>query len=227
MPSPEYSNLKMAIAELETGLMGFSSRADGAYTSEELLKCQAFVVFSHAEIENYLEKIARRIMHEAKTRWETTFIPDRVIATLLAYRRKEVIGPPLEFKNSTGKANIKEIVKTSLKLQDEAISGNNGIKMANLSELLCPLGVLQDDVDEVLLIQLTNIGSKRGDFVHKQSKVSLPKIRDPFSDEQQDIHHLIEELGKFDAKLEALGLLSAPISASTPLDNSAGESATA
>ena len=55
---------------------------------------------------------------------------------------------------------------------------------------------------------LTNIGSRRGDFVHKQSKVSLPKIRDPFSDEKKDIDDLIAELGRFDAKLESLDLLS-------------------
>lgn len=189
--------------------MGFAQRTDGAYTQEELLKCQAFIVFSHAEVQNYLEKIARRIMSEAKTRWETSFVPDRVVSTLLAYRRKELSFPPAEIKNPNKRSSIRAMVDESISIQDEIISENNGIKELNLSNLLCPLGVLQEDVEEALLIQLTNIGSKRGDLVHKQSKVSLPKIRDPFADEKQDIDDLIAELGKLDDRLEILNLLSA------------------
>lgn len=68
MPSREFAELDAAVGDLKVGLMGYSQRVDGAYTKEELMKCQAFIVFSHAEVENYLEKVARRIMREAESR---------------------------------------------------------------------------------------------------------------------------------------------------------------
>lgn len=208
MPSREYVGLASAVADLSAGLLGFAQRTDGAYTAEELLKCQAFIVFSHSEVENYLEKVARRIMSEAKTRWESTLFPDRVVATLLAFRRKDVTTPPVQIKTPSKRSDISIIVGESIALQEEIISENNGIKEFNISNLLCPLGVMKDDFEEALLIQLTNIGSKRGDLVHTQSKVSLPKIRDPFADEKHDIDDLVAELAKLDARLESLGLLS-------------------
>jgi len=76
--------------------------------------------------------------------------------------------------------------------------------------MLSPLGVLPDDLEEVFLIQLDNTGKLRGQMVHKASRVSLRNIRDPFMGEQQDIDNLLSEIGRFDAKLEALGLLSVP-----------------
>ena len=98
-------------------------------------------------------------------------------------------------------------MKTPFDLQFKAIDENNGVKRFNFSNLFCPLGVFQDDVDEVLLIQLDKIGSRRGDHVHKRSEVSLPTIKDPFAHEIQDISNLIRELGGLDNDLHGLGLL--------------------
>ncbi len=200
-------DLDAAVAALRAGLMNYESRLDGAYSQEELMKCQAFIVFSHAEIENYLEKVARRIMIEAKARWDEHALPDRVIIGLLTYRRNELTGPPDDIRNPTKKQNLNEIVNEAVKLQGDIISDNNGIKTSNLSKLLAPLGVSDLEVEEALLIQLSNVGSRRGDFVHKQSKVSIRNLRDPFTDEVKDISTLLSEIRRFDEKLEIAGLL--------------------
>ncbi|MGP4691887.1 HEPN domain-containing protein [Agrobacterium cavarae] len=187
--------------------MNYDPRLDGAYSQEELMKCQAFIVFSHAEIENYLEKVARRIMIEAKARWDKHALPDRVIIGLLTYRRNELTSPPDDIRNPTKKQSLNEIVNEAVKLQGEIISDNNGIKTSNLSKLLAPLGVSDLEVEEALLIQLSNMGSRRGDFVHKQSKVSIRNLRDPFTDEVKDINTLLSEIRRFDEKLKIAGLL--------------------
>jgi hypothetical protein len=205
--SSEFDTLKAAIEELKNGLMSFDQRVDGEYTLEERLKCTAFIVFSHAELQSYFEKIARRIMRDAKSRWEATFVPDRVIATLLAYRRKDIAPLPENPKIPNGAADLSTIVARCFVLQEKAISDNNGIKAYSMSQLLCPLGVLSQDIEEPLLIQLDATGVRRGDFVHKANKISLPRLRDPFADELSDINDLIDELQTFDSKLESLGLL--------------------
>jgi hypothetical protein len=210
MASKEYAALLEAISDLKTELLGFSQRTDGDYTHEELMKCQAFIVFSHAEIENYLEKIARRIISEAANRWNESSLPDRVITTLVTFRRKEICGPPNDIKNPLKHQNIKVIVEDALKSQEQVIAENNGIKQANLSQLICPLGVFEYDIDDTLLIQLDIVGAKRGGLVHKQNKVSLRTIRDPFSVEWKDVNDLLNQLQSFDKNLENLSLISLP-----------------
>lgn len=66
---------------------------------------------------------------------------------------------------------------------NEVIGDHNGIKRTNIAELLIPLGILPYDFPEALLIQWDQTGQKRGDMVHKSSKVSLRTVRDPFVDE--------------------------------------------
>lgn len=206
--SIEFEALKEAIIELENGLMGFAKREDGEYSLEERLKCKAFIVFSHAELENYLEKIARRIMAEAKIRWENCKIPDRVIATLLAYRRKDIAPLPENPRLPQGRADLSAIVAQCFALQQNAIDDNNGVKSSNISQLLCPLGVLPDNIGEPLIIQLDATGKRRGDFVHKTNRISMPHLRDPFADELSDIKNLLAEISNFDDELQRLGLLS-------------------
>lgn len=55
-----------------------------------------------------------------------------------------------------------------------------------------------EQFDETLLIQLKGLGERRGDHVHQNSQVSLPKVRDPFADELRDIKFLVEEIKSFD-----------------------------
>lgn len=225
MASREFQSLIQAVEKLKSGLMNFSAREDGSYTSEELLKCRAFIAFSHAEVEHYLEKVATRILEESAKRWSAKGVYDRVIVTLLAFRRQSEVVIPEDPKSPSKKANISEIISEAFKTQKKVISENNGIKRKNVSLLLCPLGVLPEDLEEVLLIQLDNTGHLRGEMVHKTSQVSLPNIRDPFSGEQQDIDNLIAEVRKFDERLEALGLLSiatVPARSTLPVTPSAG-----
>jgi hypothetical protein len=70
MSSPEYQKLVTSLLALKADLMGFKPNPDGNYSKTELLMCQAFVVFSHAEIQVYWESIARRILTEADRRWQ-------------------------------------------------------------------------------------------------------------------------------------------------------------
>ncbi|GCE81612.1 HEPN domain-containing protein [Komagataeibacter oboediens] len=201
MATTELSALKSAINHLKDGLMNFNSKEDGSYTKEELLKCQAFVVFSHAEVEVYLEKVSRKIMNCARKDWMDHSIYGRVTSALVAFRRQENVSVPEDPKICNKNNDINKIIEYSFKYQEEIISKNNGIKRSNLAQMIFPLGIFSSDLDESLLISLDNTGSKRGDIVHKGSSVSLRNIRDPFSGELLDIINLINEISVFDQKM--------------------------
>lgn len=210
MPSSEYQKLVQAISDLRADLMGFPPNPTGVYSNSELLMCQSFVVFSHAEVQVYWESVARRILAEAENKWENTKEVGRVVATLLAYRRPEKVYIPRDTANARNHGKFDWLLGEAIKNQKEVIDDNSGIKRSNITEMFLPLGVFLSDLVEALLIQLDQTGAKRGNMVHKSSRVSLRTIRDPFSDEMKDIDDLITEIGLFDAKLEALSLLSVP-----------------
>ena len=130
-----------------------------------------------------------------------------MIATLVAFRSDKLAVPDDPASPHEG-GNFIRIVEHCAVKQGKVIDDNNGIKRPNVSELLLPLGVLPADLPEALLILLDQTGKKRGDMVHKSSRVSLRTVRDPFADEISDIDHLVGEIGSFDQVLEQLGLLS-------------------
>ncbi|MDR6183267.1 hypothetical protein [Asaia bogorensis] len=211
MNSVEYLALKSSVDALKTDLLNFSVSPTTPYSNADLLKCQAFVVFSHAEMQVYWEAIARRILREAENRWLKTRTIDRVIATLMAFRRPEGVSVPQDPFNPHTNGDFGKIIAQAIKSHNEVISDNNGIKRANISGMLIPLGVLPDEFIEAMLIQLDQTGKRRGEIVHKASSVSLKTVRDPFQDEMQDIYNLIAEIKIFDKFLQDLGLLSSSI----------------
>ena len=95
--------------------------------------------------------------------------------------------------------------------QTGAIDDNNGIKANNLAKLFCPLGLMEADIEGALMIQLNSTGTLRGDFVHKPSKISIRRIRDPIADELAEIKSLMAEIAKFDAHIESIALISLPV----------------
>lgn len=103
------------------------------------MKCQAFVVFSHAEMQAYWEAVARRILPEAVDRWTTRETADRAVDTLVAFRRPEKVfvrnNPLLPHEGG----RFAKIVSNCANKQSEIIGDNNGIKRANIAELLMSL----------------------------------------------------------------------------------------
>ncbi|UVO49650.1 hypothetical protein M0208_03670 [Sphingomonas sp. SUN019] len=190
--------------------MDFSPSPTVPYSNASLLKCQAFVVFSHAEMQSYWEAVTRRILSEAEDRWKNSCVVDRVLAALVAFRQPERVSVPLDPLAPHSGGNFEKIVEQAIKTQANVVGENNGIKRKNIADLLVPLGVFPGDLIETMLIQLDRTGKARGDMVHKSSKVSLRTIRDPFADEMKDIEELIAEIEKFDCRLESLNLLSRP-----------------
>lgn len=212
MQTQEFAKLHESIELLKSELMDFSQKQLEPYSKGELLKCRAFVVFSHAEMQVYWEAIAKRILQDAKNRWINESKIDGVIGSLLAYRRKANTSVSQDPLNPHQGGNLSKIIEESINLQYQIIRNNNGIKRSNVADLLVPVGVHYEYFSEPLLIQLDKTGSKRGDLVHKSSDVSIRMIRDPFFDEQCDIDNLLSEIKIFDKNLCENGILISLVS---------------
>lgn len=212
MQSEAYSDLVQSIEILRGGLIDFPEKEvtphSDTYSKGELLRCQSFVVFSHAEMQVYWETIARKILSEAENLWKNESIIGCVIGTLIAFRSPEKAVVPNNPKEPNDSENFDKIIAKAIKNHRNFIENNNGIKRSNISTLLTPIGIFSDYLEENMLIQLDQTGKRRGDIVHKASKVSLQNIRDPFLDEMKEIDDLVKEIGKFDSMLIDRNLVS-------------------
>lgn len=198
MPSQPFGNLKKNVAELERQFLNFDKRGDGRYTRHELTQCRAFIAFCHSEVEIYLETMAQRVVDRAEKAWQKRGQVVNATAAIVAYRGIKEVSLPDDPTNQGAKSRFSTIICGAIAAHKAAIRRNNGIKRKDIAELYIPLGIDPTKFSETLLIQLDKLGSRRGDHVHQSSKVSLPKIRDPFDDELKDIHFLLVELQAFD-----------------------------
>ena len=204
MPSREFNQLKRNTVQLKAEFLGFSKRTDGRYTRSELMRCRAFIAFTHAEVEHYLELIALKVLDRAEAKWDDRETVSKVVAGLLAFRQPRDIDVPGNPMQQADNKKLPSLIKEAFARQRSIVSANNGLKAKNLSELYIPLGIKPEDIEEALVIQLENFGSLRGGLVHNNAEVSLPRLRDPFDDEYRDVEYLIDELERFDQLAQRL-----------------------
>lgn len=203
MPSREYGALRKNIDNLRGQFLNFDKRLDGRYSVHELTQCRAFITFCHAEVEIYLETMANKVVDAAERHWRRHSRVTNAVAAMMAYRISKEMTLP-ENPAEQGRSSFKTLVGKAISNQRSSIKRNNGIKPKNLSELYLPIGMNPEHFDETLLIQLKSLGERRGDHVHQNSQVSLPKVRDPFDDELQDIEFLVTEMAAFDLLVSQL-----------------------
>jgi hypothetical protein len=198
VPSREYGTLKKNVSSLQGQFLNFEKRLDGNYSSYELTQCRAFITFCHAEVEIYFEGLASKVVLAAERHWRKNKRVTNAIAAMLAYRIRHDQNLPDNPSQQNPTTKFETLVSKAINAQKAAIKANHGIKPKNLSELFLPIGMYPDQFDETLLIQLNSLASRRGDHVHQNSQVSLPKIRDPFDDELHDVVFLVSEIASFD-----------------------------
>jgi len=199
LPSKEYTTLKRNTLGLKKQFLNFEKRLDGNYTDYELTQCRTFIAFCHAEVEIYLESMSTRAIERAEKHWQRFGRTTNAISAMLAYRSSSNVSLPDSPNEQAKKNRFVSLVPKAIAVHKGVIRGNHGIGPKNLAELFIPVGMRPEQFDEPLLIQMKNLAERRGDVVHQSSQVSLPKIRDPFADELNDIEFLIGDIEPFDA----------------------------
>lgn len=204
MPSRSFSKLKKSCDDLKSEFLNFSLRIDGKYTNRELKLCRAYIAFSHAEVEHYLEELAIHALDRGLRNWNQNQRISKSIAALFIYRHSSEIVIPDNPSDLANKNRLNEITHRVVATQKHEIRQNHGIKRKNFGGLFVPLGLDPSIVPEPLLIQLYGLGQRRGGLVHTTESLSLARIRDPFSDEASDVQQLLVELQGFDKLLSKL-----------------------
>lgn len=163
--SNEYRLLERRVKELKNTLISdFITKDTLDMNKKEIELARAYRLLVHAELEDYFESIAKKLINKATHKWRTKGKANITIVSLLAQRKR------IEIVASTN-TKVNNILND---FSREVINQNHGIKGNNINHMFTPLGLEKDDIDSALISMLDSFGASRGETAHRSGKVQNP-----------------------------------------------------
>ncbi|GEM_PF-1794089 len=182
--SQEFILLETRVEELKKKFMASQlqdEKQDPVAFLPDLEFSAAYKLLVHAEIQDYLEKKARKglslIEADVNANGLSTSYFKIVIAIAIPFMNdlKIKISHPLNEKD------FKDAVKSILEKARYFINNNNGIKNKSFTMLSLMSCSFKDPFDSVLIANLDSYGQARGDVAHRSVK-SVQSINSPLSE---------------------------------------------
>lgn len=193
-------NLEAGLARLEVVFLPKQKRMPPeTYSDDELTSAKAYLVFAHAELEDYLEACCRA---KAERALETLvsngtacitalslishFGVNLTIASEIAkYQENNTkLAPDFPKYNSNVTRPLLSRLKNAVSSYTEQCRKNNGVKETNLLQLLSPLGVSPLAMDSAWIAEINAFGVERGSHAHR-GLAGVQQISDPFLSQQR------------------------------------------
>lgn len=207
MPTATIVSRPTPLQELEAGLIRLKTVflpkreqvPPESYSDDELTSAKAYLVFAHAEIEDYLEACCR-----AKAARALEELVSNGIVCITALSLVSHYGEHLSITSEIAKyherhtklapdfpthdANVTRLLLVRLKdaitAYTEQCRKNHGVKEANLLQLLIPLGISPLAMDPVWIAEMNALGTDRGSHAHR-GLAGVQQIIDPFLSQQR------------------------------------------
>lgn len=150
-----------------------SENAYGKYSTKEQDMIRGYILLVHAEIEFYLESIARDKMQKALDRWMKHNKTSNCLQSVLAFTGNELnYNDAKQDKDKILDRDITHRINRAVKHYFASnIDKNHGIKEVNILNILLPLGVKFADIDSAWLSVMDTFGAFRGRIAHSAYKV--------------------------------------------------------
>jgi hypothetical protein len=186
-----YPDFKRRLDRLANSLLPPDNPA-GVYSDGEKDRIHAYLVLAHAEIEDFLEKLA-------------SYVTDRERRNSSTKKCSPVISRLILYKSARGNEKIEAVTADSIagavKFYESIIEGNNGIKAKDIFRMFMPLGLTHDDFDPVMMQDLDSFGILRGGLAHTSAR--LQQGASP-SSERRRVENIAVQLSHFDQRVRAL-----------------------
>jgi len=179
----------------------------GYYSDRQLDRARGYRLLAHAEIESYLEDIAKKVVIDAITKWKDSGTPSKtLIAFLASYHSSwnsnndaenhEIM--ELAKWRSGPNSFVFEVVNRAQQQFMQKLKGNHGVKEKNIKTLIIPTGIDFAELDQVWLASLDSFGSLRGEVAHNST--STHGQIDP-SNELETVNRILQGLKDLDSSL--------------------------
>ena len=157
----------------------------------------------HAEIEAYLEDRVRHRANESLRRFKTDGKPRTVVISLLAFHSPQKGTSVKQIKEiyASGTVHVREMAAQAATAYNRVISLNNGIREANILQLLLPVGLLHSEIDSTWLSTTDSFGAQRGETAHTSFRAQ--RQPDPAT-EQTTVQQILAGILKLDERISTL-----------------------
>ena len=205
--SSRFKELQRRLRELKINMLPNNFSPTGEYTDRQLDRARGYRLLVHAEIESYLEDVAKDCVMCAVKKWKSSGSPSFTIISLLAaYHSSWNVDSDASNEDiiriAKTRVNFKDSVNTVIDLAVlqfiKKISDNHGIKENNFKAIIFPVGVRPEDLDSDCISNLNSFGVLRVDIAH-QTKRTTTQINP--EDEYKTVSNLIIGLKTLDKKI--------------------------
>ena len=186
--SKEYKHLEKRISQIEKNFK-FNQSINGI-TNLQADRLRGLRLLCHAELEDYFESVALKLLTKAEKRWVEKKIANYNLSSLFIWHDKID-------KNDTNDTKARMIIADYRK----EIKSNHGIKEDNIKKLFGPLGYRTDDFDSAFISTLSSFGALRGETAH----MSANKTQQPLDQntELKRIKDLLKGIADFEDVLNS------------------------
>lgn len=180
----------------------------GSYSARAYDMTRAYQVLCHAEVEECIEVLYLGFATRAVQRWNATRRLQRSTRALLGYYALVKAGRSLK-KLPRGRTRLRppRTMRVTARTMAAAhtaflhvVSGNHGLKDANVRRMGACLGIAEDDFDPVWLAAMDTFGRSRGDTAHRSVR-SVPSVPDPAT-QRQLVKDVISGVRRLDMMLQ-------------------------
>lgn len=213
MPSTRYRQMQSQVRQIGTALLPGRKGKDLIDLTPRLsMRALSYRILCHAEIESYLEDRVIEIALTADKSWKERGHICNSILCLLAFseanldKLPQTLKPPPNRKQADWENLIrphKRLSGSVTKFINKIRNSNNGIKEQNIIEMILPIGFDPDLIDELLLADLNDFGTKRGSAAHTSVLGHVTVGINP-NDERKQVERIISGLASIDGELNKL-----------------------
>ncbi len=197
MNSFYFEELKSRINKLKKVFLPRALSPTGKYKPSTYEKARAFKTFTHTEIEIYLENICFGIAKKAYDEWQNSKVVSLPLLAMLAYYSGKFRSIPELKSGNNSEEDLSEKIHIAFTDYSSKKANNNGIKEKDILQLVLPIGVQTEDINDDLLLYLNNYGSIRGAAVHSVSALHPITPEDALASTDD----LMKKLSELDKKL--------------------------
>jgi len=205
-----YMELQKRLSELRRHMLPKKFSPTGTYSERVQDRARGFRLLVHAEIEAYLEDMARIVVTDRIREWKRSRTPSNLLLAFLACYHSGWI----EY-DETHNLRLIELARSRRKIKDtigeiidlaqtqfiKQLKDNHGVRENNLKTLILPTGIELSELDQTWIADIDDFGKLRGDIAHK-AKSTIGSMNP--QDEYLRVKNLLRGLKELDEKLNAV-----------------------
>lgn len=172
-------------------------RPSGLYSKKEQVLINSYVLLCHAELESYIEDVAKAKVMKSLNDWNKLRRKSNCLKSVISFAGNEI-----SFERDKKALDIQHRINRSAQHYLSLVNMNHGIREKNILDILLPLGIEYDELDNTWINVMDSFGSVRGKLAHTSYQVQQPIDRNS----QVDIinNQIVPEIIRIDGLIKKL-----------------------